>query len=46
VRDLRADGLAEKVGGLARAASLDDAISAVRKQVAETTPVPGISAVD
>jgi MFS superfamily sulfate permease-like transporter len=42
VRDLlRADGLAEKVGGLERAVSLDDAISAARKQVAETTPVPG-----
>jgi MFS superfamily sulfate permease-like transporter len=47
VRDLlRADGLAEKVGGLERAVSLDDAISAARKQVAETIPVPGISAVD
>jgi hypothetical protein len=47
VRDLlRADGLAEKVGGLERAVSLDDAISAAGKQVAETTPVPGISAAD
>lgn len=37
VRDLlRADGLAEKVGGLERAVSLDDAISAARKRVAET----------
>ncbi|MET0874260.1 MAG: SulP family inorganic anion transporter, partial [Pseudolabrys sp.] len=35
VRDLlRADGLAEKVGGLERAVSLDDAISAARKRVA------------
>ncbi|MGB8175559.1 MAG: SulP family inorganic anion transporter [Pseudolabrys sp.] len=34
VRDLlRADGLAEKVGGLERAVSLDDAISAARKGV-------------
>ena len=33
---LRADGLAEKVGGLERAVSLDDAISAARKRVAET----------
>ena len=37
VRDLlRADGLAEKVGGLERAVSLDDAISAARKRVADT----------
>ena len=37
VRDLlRADGLAEKVGGLERAVSLDDAISAARRRVAET----------
>ena len=37
VRDLlRADGLADKVGGLERAVSLDDAISAARKRVAET----------
>ena len=37
VRDLlRADGLAEKVGGLERAVSLDDAISAALKRVAET----------
>ncbi|MGC1972536.1 MAG: SulP family inorganic anion transporter, partial [Pseudolabrys sp.] len=37
VRDLlRADGLAEKVGGLERAVSLDDAISAARERVAET----------
>ena len=37
VRDLlRADGLAEKVGGLERAVSLDDAINAARKRVAET----------
>jgi high affinity sulfate transporter 1 len=37
VRDLlRADGLAEKVGGLERAVSLDDAISAARKRVVET----------
>ena len=37
VRDLlRAHGLAEKVGGLERAVSLDDAISAARKRVAET----------
>jgi high affinity sulfate transporter 1 len=37
VRDLlRADGLAEKVGGLERAVSLDDAISAARKRAAET----------
>jgi sulfate permease, SulP family len=36
VRDLlRADGLADKVGGLERAVSLDDAISAARKRVAE-----------
>jgi MFS superfamily sulfate permease-like transporter len=33
---LRADGLAEKVGGLERAASLDDAISAACKRAAET----------
>ena len=33
---LRADGLAEKVGGLERAASLDDAISAAFKRAAET----------
>ena len=47
VRDLlRADGLAEKVGGLERAVSLDDAISAASKRVAETTPVHGISAVN
>ncbi len=40
VRDLlRADGLAEKVGGLQRATSLDDAISAAREHVVETTPV-------
>ena len=37
VRDLlRADGLAEKVGGLTRTVSLDDAISAARRRVAET----------
>ena len=37
VRDLlRADGLAEKVGGLERAVSLDDAITAARRRVAET----------
>jgi SulP family sulfate permease len=47
VRDLlRADGLAEKVGGLERAVSLDDAISAARKRGAETTPVHGISVVN
>ena len=37
VRDLlRADGLAKKVGRLERAVSLNDAISAARKDVAET----------
>ena len=37
VRDLlRADGLAEKVGELERAVSLDDAISAARKHAART----------
>lgn len=37
VRDLlRADGLAEKVGELERAVSLDDAISAARKHVTRT----------
>jgi high affinity sulfate transporter 1 len=36
VRDLlRADGIAGKVGGLERAVSLDDAINAARKRVAE-----------
>jgi hypothetical protein len=40
VRDLlRADGLGEKVGGLQRTVSLDDAISAASKQVAEITQV-------
>jgi MFS superfamily sulfate permease-like transporter len=47
VRDLlRADGLAEKVGGLERAVSLDDAISAAREHGAETAPIPGIAAVE
>src|SRR5215470_14370753 len=46
VRDLlRADGLAEKVGGLERAVSLDDAISLARRTAAETAPIHGISAV-
>ena len=40
VRDLlRADGLGEKVGGLQRTVSLDDAISAASKQVAKITQV-------
>jgi high affinity sulfate transporter 1 len=40
VRDLlRADGLGEKVGGLERTVSLDDAISAASKHVAEITSV-------
>jgi hypothetical protein len=47
VRDLlRADGLGEKVGGLERTVSLDDAISAARKYVAEIIPVHGITGVN
>jgi high affinity sulfate transporter 1 len=45
VRDLlRADGLAERVGGLERAVSIEGAISAARKDIAKASPVCGNSA--